>query len=190
METSDAKKGGPIGLFISRSINDSRFLMMWAIPNYVACLVAYMLTEGVSVRISWWFSVVTGFTVGYGDNYPKTLAGQLISAEFIITSWFVLAIVLVQIFTNHLMDRNQFSHEEQEHIKGLLAGIYLRTGLIITLMLVLNEQKMQKLDKIIAWQQEQDQRNQAQETFLKRLATAHRIPYGDEPLPPRPQRQL
>lgn len=174
MSPSTERNTSLIRVFFSRSINDPYFLMKWAIPNYVICIVTYMLAEGVSVRISWWFSVVTGFTVGYGDNFPKTLSGQLISAEFIITSWFVLAIVLVQIFTKHLLDRNQFSHEEQELMKGWLAELIVQCRLIYQLIERNHKAKMAKLDEIQASQQRQ-------EAFLMLLADQMRLPYDGVP---------
>ncbi|KPJ99343.1 MAG: hypothetical protein AMK71_09915 [Nitrospira bacterium SG8_35_4] len=47
--------------------------------------IGFMLTEGLSIEDSFYFSIVTVATVGYGDISPVTAAGKLLSIFLIIT---------------------------------------------------------------------------------------------------------
>jgi len=59
--------------------------------------------EGSSIKTifdAFWYSIVTLTTVGYGDSYPVTVAGKLISLVLILFSLGVLSYVIGQISSN------------------------------------------------------------------------------------------
>lgn len=97
-----------------------------AIANIMIAGVAYSLLEGKTVLQGQWWALVTGFTVGYGDQYPSTPAGQALGA-WLIVSFFLLALLLgAHITTRLIIDRDEFTHEEQEEIKLLLKELRAR----------------------------------------------------------------
>lgn len=51
-----------------------------------------------------WFSIVTLTTVGYGDMYPHTLGGKLISSIFILGSFSIFGILIGQI-SNYMAEQ-------------------------------------------------------------------------------------
>lgn len=71
-----------------------------------------------------WMAVVTSTSTGYGDFYPKTVGGRLTDIALMITSIFiVIPLVVAKLLSVVMVDRNQFTHEEQEEVKALLKRI-------------------------------------------------------------------
>lgn len=69
-----------------------------------------------------WWAIVTGGTVGYGDQYPTTLGGRIVGA--LLIGFMVL--FLVPLITARMVgaaDFHGWTHEEQEQIKADLATI-------------------------------------------------------------------
>ena len=80
--------------------------------------IAFHYLEGWSWMSSFYYSVVTLTTVGYGDLYPTTDISRLIAAFYILIG---VAIVLaaLTIFGTHYLDSQQKRHvKTQEMIKN------------------------------------------------------------------------
>lgn len=95
------------------------FKELFAIYLATALLVSvlFALFEQRGLMDGLWWAFVTGLTIGYGDIYPVTAAGQVLT---VIWSHFMVLVVL-PLFVGRVLivmmnDRNQFTHEEQEEI--------------------------------------------------------------------------
>lgn len=83
--------------------------------------VAYSLVEGKGPVVGQWWALVTMSTTGYGDQYPTSTEGRGIAAVLIAMSVVLLIPSITAVITARLVqDRNEFSHAEQEEIKGEL----------------------------------------------------------------------
>ena len=95
---------------------------------YAASLFAsasiYALSEGKSFWDGLWWSVVTGLTIGYGDQFPITVLGRL-SAIVFAHFWIfgIIPMVIAHILMNMIEDRDAFTHDEQEWNEDALKKI-------------------------------------------------------------------
>ena len=78
---------------------------------YVALLLVLVFFEASSqespIKSVWdafWFSIVTLTTVGYGDMYPHTLGGKIISSVFILGSFSIFGFLIGQI-SNYMAEQ-------------------------------------------------------------------------------------
>ena len=87
--------------------------------------MGYMIAEeGAGPINSMWWAIVTASTVGYGDAYPETTFGRGVAAVMIVAMVTVIIPMITASFTSKLIvDRDVFTHEEQEQIKNTLIAI-------------------------------------------------------------------
>ena len=87
--------------------------------------MGYMIAEeGAGPINSMWWAIVTASTVGYGDAYPETTFGRGVAALMIVSMVTVIIPMITASFTSKLIiDRDAFTHEEQEQIKNTLVAI-------------------------------------------------------------------
>lgn len=109
--------------------------LTWLASRLHRIIVAYVLTlllcagcmvalEGLSPVDALWYCGVTSLTIGYGDIAAKTEAGRLIVMLFAHFWVFVIGpVVVANIITGVIQDRDEWTHEEQEEIKNLLRQI-------------------------------------------------------------------
>lgn len=111
--------------------NNPKYLVTTAVTILFTCAGGYWLFENVvggraeegPIRSLWW-AVVTASTVGYGDAYPETTAGRGVAVLLIIAMVTLILPMITAVFTAKLVvDRDAFTHEEQEEIKQTLALI-------------------------------------------------------------------
>ena len=88
----------------------------------VALLFAWF--EHQPIVDAFWWTFVTGLTIGYGDIYPQTTAGQILTivwAHFMVL--FVLPLFIGRIISNVIDNKNEFSDAEQKEMLALLKKI-------------------------------------------------------------------
>lgn len=86
--------------------------------------IGFELTEKRGWWDSLWWVIVTGSTVGYGDQYPATVGGRIIGALLIISMVFLLVPLIVAHMSSYMIVNNDaFTHAEQEQIKSDLTAI-------------------------------------------------------------------
>lgn len=89
------------------------------------CAGAMVWLEGLAPVDALWYCGVTSLTIGYGDIAAKTDAGRLIVMMFAHFWVFVIGpVVIANIVSGIIQDRNEFSHEEQEEMKKLLQEVH------------------------------------------------------------------
>lgn len=106
------------------------FKELLAIYLIVATVVAilFALFENHSLVDAYWWTFITGLTIGYGDIYPVTAAGQVLTVLWAhFTVLILVPLFVVRLILSAVKDRNEFTHEEQEDIKNTMKrmNIYL-----------------------------------------------------------------
>lgn len=95
-------------------------LLLVVIGNGVVCSGLYSLKEDKGPIEGQWWGLVTGSTVGYGDQYPVSTLGRAIAAWLIITS--VVGIALLTGQVSAWCNRDAWKHDEQEQVKDDAKG--------------------------------------------------------------------
>lgn len=100
---------------------------------YVASVICSALLfsyfENKSFWDGIWWSVVTALTIGYGDLTPATVAGR-VSAIIFSHFWIfgIIPMLIANIVTRALEDKDRFTNEEQEWQEKMLIGIARKVG--------------------------------------------------------------
>lgn len=111
-----------------RFLNKARWVVLLFVANYLLAAGLFSLTESTSYQDGTWWATVTGFTVGYGDFYPKTFSGRLVGHWYIITSAILWLVLAAHIVVAIIVDKHLFTHEEQERVEGALVLIGKELG--------------------------------------------------------------
>ena len=94
------------------------------IGSVIVCACLFSWIEGRTLVDSLYWATVTSLTIGYGDISPQTAAGKLVTMFFAHVWVFGVApLIITNILTVTLEDRNAFTHEEQEEMKAMLKEI-------------------------------------------------------------------
>lgn len=108
----------PLFAKLYRFASSPRRLLAAVLLDWIVCATAYGFIEKKGAIASLWWVIVTGFTVGYGDLYPSTVAGRLVGGVVMVSCWLFLSLLLAHILTAFMPDPNVFTHEEQELLKN------------------------------------------------------------------------
>ncbi|WP_186510965.1 potassium channel family protein [Caenimonas sedimenti] len=100
---------------------------------YAASLLcAAALFAGFEAKSYWdglWWAVVTALTIGYGDLAPATVPGRLTGIVFgHLWIFGVIPMIIGNIISSMLEDRNKFTHAEQEWTERTLRRIADKVG--------------------------------------------------------------
>jgi voltage-gated potassium channel len=76
-----------------------------------------------------YWSLVTATTLGYGDFSPHTTAGRVLTSALICLTVFVfIPTITANLASKLIVNRDAFTHEEQEEIKEALRRLEARFG--------------------------------------------------------------
>lgn len=94
-------------------VNAPHLLVTAILAVWVGCSLTYAYLEDKGPIEGLWWGIVTGSTVGYGDFYPSSTAGRGVGAVLIVCMVVLLPIAIGHVIANLVLDRNQFTHDEQ-----------------------------------------------------------------------------
>ena len=78
-----------------------------------------------SIPATMWWAVATLTTVGYGDSYPSTTGGRFVAVTLVLGMiLFLIPMITASIASKLIVNRDAFTHEEQEEMKQLLKEIH------------------------------------------------------------------
>ncbi|MEK7599866.1 MAG: potassium channel family protein [Patescibacteria group bacterium] len=90
-----------------------RILLAFALATLATGTVVYHFVEGFSWLNSYYFSVVTLATVGYGDFTPHTNFGKIFTTFYIF-----IGVGIVTTFITATMNRQAYMRQERKNKKS------------------------------------------------------------------------
>lgn len=113
----------PSNLFVSIANSPRRLFIAFA-STMAAAAIAYSLIEKTDLIDALYWVIVTATTLGYGDLSPHTTPGKVLTAVLITAMVFVfIPTITANIASKLIVNRDAFTHEEQEDIKEMLRRV-------------------------------------------------------------------
>jgi len=104
--------------------NSPRLLVITSLALLFLASISYSIFEKKNVIDSLWWALITSTTVGYGDMYPVSLGGRITAITLLLIMILFLVPMITASFASKLIvNRDAFTHEEQEEMKVLLRKI-------------------------------------------------------------------
>lgn len=112
-----------VNTFIKTTDTIRELIVIYALV-LVTSAVLFSIFEHKSLFDSIWWASVTAMTIGYGDLYPVTVGGRLVAMALMhIVPLIIIPLVIVRLLDNVVVDKNVFTHQEQEELKQTLKQI-------------------------------------------------------------------
>ena len=104
--------------------NSPRLLVITSLALLFLASISYSIFEKKNVIDSLWWALITSTTVGYGDMYPVSLGGRITAiALLLIMILFLVPMITASFASKLIVNRDAFTHDEQEEMKILLKKI-------------------------------------------------------------------
>jgi voltage-gated potassium channel len=105
-------------------VNSAPQLTILAFTLVIISSISYAIFEKKPILDSIWWSLTTATTVGYGDTYPETTGGRAVAVALVLAMiFFLIPMITASIATRLIVDRDAWTHEEQEEVKERLRKI-------------------------------------------------------------------
>lgn len=112
-----------------RLVNSPRLLTLFALIFLFLESGLYALFEEKNFIDSLWWALITATTVGYGDSYPNTTGGRFVAVTLVLGMiLFLIPMITASIASKLIVNRDAFTHEEQEEMKLMLMEINKKLG--------------------------------------------------------------
>jgi voltage-gated potassium channel len=109
--------------------NRMHLIILIYLATIVMSATLFAAFEDKSFWDGLWWSVVTALTIGYGDLAPATVPGRITGMVFGHFWIFgVIPMIIVNLITHMLEDRDKFTHAEQEWQERTLRAIAAKVG--------------------------------------------------------------
>jgi len=97
--------------------------LIYIISTTIVALL-FALFEGHNLVDAYWWTFVTGLTIGYGDIYPITIAGKVLAVIWANFTVFILAPLFIgRIVTTMIENKNEFTDGEQKRLMKIIERI-------------------------------------------------------------------
>jgi voltage-gated potassium channel len=104
--------------------NSPRLLVITSLALLFLASISYSIFEKKNIIDSLWWALITSTTVGYGDMYPVSLGGRITAITLLLIMILFLVPMITASFASKLIvNRDAFTHDEQEEMKILLKKI-------------------------------------------------------------------
>lgn len=91
---------------------------------YWAAVAIYVAFEHHTVGDAMWWAFMTFTTVGYGDQYPRTIPGRAAGMLLVSTAVFVVVpAITARVVSRFAHDEHEWTHDEQEEVKANLRRV-------------------------------------------------------------------
>ena len=105
-------------------VNSTKLLTFAFLLFLMVESLLYAFFERKDFLESVWWALITATTVGYGDAYPATPGGRLVAVTLVLGMiLFLIPMITASIVSKLLINRDVFTHEEQEEVKSILREI-------------------------------------------------------------------
>lgn len=109
--------------------NDLRVIAAVYLISLFLAAFLFHLIEGRTLAEGFWWACVTALTIGYGDLSPVTAIGRVMGVIFSHFWIFLIAPMIIgNIISKMLQDKEKFTHEEQEWQETALKTIASELG--------------------------------------------------------------
>jgi|tagenome__1003787_1003787.scaffolds.fasta_scaffold18902745_1 voltage-gated potassium channel len=109
--------------FIRVANSPGRLLLTFLIAMALSS-AAYASLEDASLADGLYWAIVTATTLGYGDFSPHTALGKALTSVLIGSTVFIfIPTITANLASKLIVNRDAFTHEEQEQIKDDLAEV-------------------------------------------------------------------
>jgi voltage-gated potassium channel len=114
-------------LTFARVANSPALLLAAFVALMTIASVLYGIFEDAGILNSLYWAVVTATTLGYGDFAPHTTPGKVLTSALITSTVFLfIPTITANLASKLIVNRDAFTHEEQEEIKLTLQAILAR----------------------------------------------------------------
>jgi voltage-gated potassium channel len=105
-------------------VNSPRLLTLVSLIFLFVESGLYAFFEKKNFLDSLWWALITATTVGYGDSYPSTTGGRFVAVSLVLGMiLFLIPMITASIASKLIVNRDAFTHEEQEEMKVMLIEI-------------------------------------------------------------------
>jgi voltage-gated potassium channel len=110
-------------------VNSPKLLTLFSLAFLFIESGLYALFEKKNFFDSLWWALITATTVGYGDSYPNTTGGRFVAVTLVLGMiLFLIPMITASIASKLIVNRDAFTHEEQEEMKQMLQEINKKLG--------------------------------------------------------------
>ena len=110
-------------------VNSPKLLTLFSLAFLFIESGLYALFEKKNFFDSLWWALITATTVGYGDSYPNTTGGRFVAVTLVLGMiLFLIPMITASIASKLIVNRDAFTHEEQEEMKLMLRDINKKLG--------------------------------------------------------------
>ena len=110
-------------------VNSPKLLTLFSLAFLFIESGLYAFFEKKNFIDSLWWALITATTVGYGDSYPNTTGGRFVAVTLVLGMiLFLIPMITASIASKLIVNRDAFTHEEQEEMKLMLREINKKLG--------------------------------------------------------------
>ena len=114
----------------SRAVETFPEIILYYVLVLSTAALLFSYFEDKPLFESFWWSCVTGLTIGYGDLYPVTIGGKITAILLMhIVPLIIVPLIVTRLLTSVLEDKNVFTDAEQEQLKADIASIKQALGI-------------------------------------------------------------